>query len=74
MVMDTISKEEVDALAKSLLSYISHYNDVQRVGPPPAECAHAWLAAVLPAHGGGAHPLHTSPTLCMLPRTHTLPL
>lgn len=32
MVIDTISKEEVDALAKSLLSYLSHYNQEQQVG------------------------------------------
>lgn len=32
MVIDTISKEEVDALAKSLLSYLSHYNQEQKVG------------------------------------------
>ncbi len=32
MVIDTISKDEVDALAKSLLSYLSHYNQEQQVG------------------------------------------
>lgn len=32
MVIDTISKDEVDALAKSLLSYLSHYNQEQKVG------------------------------------------
>lgn len=31
MVIDTISKPEVDALAKSLLSYLSHYNQEQQV-------------------------------------------
>jgi hypothetical protein len=32
MVIDTISKAEVDALAKSLLSYLSHYKQEQQVG------------------------------------------
>jgi hypothetical protein len=32
MVIDTISKSEVDALAKSLLSYLSHYKQEQQVG------------------------------------------
>lgn len=32
MVIDTISKDEVDALAKSLLSYLSHYNQEHKVG------------------------------------------
>ena len=31
MVIDTISKDEVDALAKSLLSYLSHYNQEHKV-------------------------------------------
>lgn len=34
MVIDTISKDEVDALARSLLSYLSHYNQEAQVGGP----------------------------------------
>jgi len=31
MVIETFSKDEVDALAKALLSYLSHYNQGQKV-------------------------------------------
>ena len=32
MVSDSIDKDEVDALARSLLSYLSHYNQEHKVG------------------------------------------
>jgi hypothetical protein len=39
MVIDTIGKTEVDALAKSLLSYLSHYNNEQKVRRTAADGA-----------------------------------
>lgn len=56
MVIDTISKEEVDALAKSLLSYLSHYNQEAKVGRPCVQTAvpAATSPAGLPRHGCSA--------------------
>jgi hypothetical protein len=65
MVIDTISKDEVDALAKSLLSYLSHYNQEQQLleeyeadpsswawpGPTRATAIVACLPAFMDASG-----------------------
>ena len=54
MVIDTISKGEVDGLAKSLLSYLSHYNQEAQVRPCGCSAGQGMdAAAALPRFSGG---------------------
>ena len=83
MVIDTISKDEVDALAKSLLSYLSHYNQEQKVGWKegwPAACSCGLEGAVADANCdqlllfGGACTAPDCALSCALQAGASLPL